>query len=76
MPIISDFSLPKTASDLDLPKDFSAAPFFIAFIASKSPTTGQSWCPDVRAALPVIEATFLANDAPKLAIVEVGQQPE
>ncbi|CAN8101433.1 unnamed protein product [Discula destructiva] len=76
MPIISNFSLPKSASDLDLAKDYSAAPLFITFISSKLPETGEAWCPDVRAAMPVLESVFSAPGAPAMAFVEVGQLPQ
>ncbi|KAI8304515.1 Serine/threonine-protein kinase pkn1 [Colletotrichum sp. SAR11_240] len=36
----------------------------------------ESWCPDVRAALPHINAAFSAETAPNMAFVEVGQRPE
>ncbi|KAI0472673.1 hypothetical protein GGR56DRAFT_676749 [Xylariaceae sp. FL0804] len=49
---------------------------FLAFVSSDDPRTGQSWCPDVRAALPYLEAAFEAEDKPTLLIVEVGQRPE
>ncbi|KAF3934441.1 hypothetical protein ABW19_dt0200184 [Dactylella cylindrospora] len=48
-------------------------PIFVLFIASNDPATGQPWCPDVRAALPVIERVFEEDDEEKLwYVVEVG----
>lgn len=76
MPIISNFKLPATASALESPKEYSAPPIFLAFIASNLPETGESWCPDVRAALPVLNAAFSAEGAPDLAFVEVGQMAQ
>lgn len=76
MPIISNFKLPASASALDRPKEYSAPPFFITFVASNLPETGESWCPDVRAALPVLQEAFAAADTPEMAIVEVGQRLE
>ncbi|KAK1964911.1 hypothetical protein LY78DRAFT_704043 [Colletotrichum sublineola] len=53
-----------------------SAAFFITFTTSDHPDTGESWCPDVRAALPHIKAAFSADSAPEMAFVEVGQRPE
>ncbi|OHE93852.1 hypothetical protein CORC01_10873 [Colletotrichum orchidophilum] len=75
MPIISGFTLPEAASALALPTD-STVPFFVTFTTSDHPDTGESWCPDVRAALPHIKAAFSAGGAPDMAFVEVGQRPE
>ncbi|KAK7934638.1 hypothetical protein PG985_000133 [Apiospora marii] len=73
MPIVQKFDLPESPEALSIsyPK-----PVFLLFIASKDPATGQSWCPDVRASLPHIEAAFSADDAPTVGFVEVGQRPE
>lgn len=75
MTIITGFRLPASANALALPAD-SQAPFFITFTTSDLPETGQSWCPDVRAALPHLEAAFSAEGSPEMAFVEVGQRPE
>ncbi|RDW59161.1 hypothetical protein BP5796_12085 [Coleophoma crateriformis] len=75
MPIVTDFTIAASAKQLVLP-DEPDARFFIAFLSSTDPTTLQSWCPDVRAALPHIHAAFSASNTPDLAIVEVGQRPE
>lgn len=75
MPIVTDYKLPKSAEDLDLPAD-SNSPFFISFHASRDPKTGTPWCPDVRAALPPLETAFSADTAPRVAFIEVGQRPE
>lgn len=62
MTILKSFSLPPSPSALQIPnekeKDSPPSKFFIAFLASKDPLTNQPWCPDVRAALPILEATF------------------
>lgn len=73
MPFVSDFTLPESANRL--PLDSNTA-LFVAFISSNDPVTKQPWCPDVRAALPRLHAAFSGADAPKLAVVEVGQKPE
>ncbi|SPN98659.1 related to Thioredoxin domain-containing protein C21C3.12c [Cephalotrichum gorgonifer] len=75
MPILADFSLPASPASLPVPNEPNAK-FFLTFVASDDPVTKQSWCPDVRAALPVIKATFSADGAPTTAFVEVGQRPE
>ncbi|KXH61891.1 serine/threonine protein kinase [Colletotrichum nymphaeae SA-01] len=76
MPIIPEFKLPEDASALGRYTTNSTAPFFITFTTSDHPDTGESWCPDVRAALPHIIATFSPSSAPEMAFVEVGQRPE
>jgi hypothetical protein len=73
MPITKNLSLPSSAKELALT---SASKLFIAFISSPDPITKQPWCPDVRDALPHINEAFAGDDAPGLAIVEVGQKPE
>ncbi|KAK2010697.1 hypothetical protein LZ32DRAFT_374001 [Colletotrichum eremochloae] len=75
MPIKTSFALPEAANALIVPNSPSAA-FFITFTTSDHPDTGESWCPDVRAALPHIKAAFSADSAPEMAFVEVGQRPE
>ena len=75
MPVSKDFTLPTLAKLLALPKE-PESKFFIAFISSADPTTKQPWCPDVRVALPRINALFSANDSPKIELIEVGQRPE
>lgn len=75
MPIQDHFKLPHTAQDLPLAND-PAASLFLCFISSTDPVSKQSWCPDVRAALPRLNKTFSDQDAPKLAYVHVGQRPE
>ncbi|KAK8078783.1 hypothetical protein PG994_002590 [Apiospora phragmitis] len=73
MPIQRSFVLPESPDALSFS---SSKPVFLLFIASKDPATGKSWCPDVRASLPHIEAAFSADDAPTVGFVEVGQKPE
>ncbi|KAJ5152917.1 uncharacterized protein N7482_009395 [Penicillium canariense] len=75
MPIIRNFTLPGSAQLLELPAAPSAK-LFLAFVSGDDPITKQAWCPDVRAALPHIDAAFTAADAPTVAIVPVGQKPE
>lgn len=75
MPVQDPFQLPDSAQDLPLTKDPNAT-YFLMFIASISPDTKQPWCPDVRAALPIVGATFSAGDAPEIGYVHVGQKPE
>ncbi|OQE26962.1 hypothetical protein PENFLA_c006G02906 [Penicillium flavigenum] len=73
MPITKNLALPSSAKELALT---SASKLFIAFTSSPDPITKQPWCPDVRDALPHINKAFAGDDAPELAIVEVGQKPE
>lgn len=73
MPITKNLTLPSSTKELALT---SASKLFIAFISSPDPITKQPWCPDVRDAMPHINKTFAADDAPELAIIEVGQKPE
>lgn len=72
MTVSTDFTLPESPEALSLSKDV----IFLSFVASNDPATGQSWCPDVRAALPHLQAAFSQPDSPVLALVEVGQRPE
>jgi len=74
MPLSTTFTLPSSPSALILPEDNKAS-LFLCFISSNDPVTNQSWCPDVRAALPHIHAAF-AGDGLEGALVEVGQRPE
>ena len=73
MPIKESFTIPAAAEGL--PVDTGSS-FFIAFLSSKDPVSKEPWCPDVRAALPTLEATFRPDDSPSAAFVEVGQRPE
>jgi hypothetical protein len=75
MPIITNFTLPPSQDALALPPDSNSA-FFIAFLASRDPSTGQPWCPDVRASLPHLTAAFSKDTAPQVAFVDVGQRAE
>ncbi|KAJ5090490.1 thioredoxin-like protein [Penicillium argentinense] len=75
MPIIRDFAAPANAKALEFPESTDSK-LFLAFISSDDPITGQPWCPDVRAALPSINAAFEAENAPSVGIVQVGQKPE
>ncbi|OOQ90741.1 DUF953 domain protein [Penicillium brasilianum] len=73
MPIIKNFTLPASAKRLEVSESLDAK-LFIAFISGDDPITKQPWCPDVRAALPHINAAFAAPDAPTVAIVSVGDK--
>ncbi|KAJ5460195.1 uncharacterized protein N7458_001747 [Penicillium daleae] len=74
MPIIKNFTLPASARLLEVP-DAPNAKLFLAFISGDDVITKQPWCPDVRAALPHIDAAFTAPDAPTVALVSVGEKP-
>jgi hypothetical protein len=74
MPIIKNFTLPASAKLLEVP-DAPNAKLFLAFISGDDVITKQPWCPDVRAALPHIDAAFTAPDAPTVALVSVGEKP-
>ncbi|EPE07536.1 hypothetical protein F503_00258 [Ophiostoma piceae UAMH 11346] len=71
MTILAPFELPASAAGLPAKN----LPLFLAFIASKDPATGKSWCPDVRAALPPLQAAFAAKTSPEVAFIEVGLPP-
>ncbi|KXJ94971.1 hypothetical protein Micbo1qcDRAFT_200428 [Microdochium bolleyi] len=72
MPIVADFTLPASAQGLPIPKD-SSEPFYVTIISSTPPETGESWCPDVRRALPLLDRTFSPVDAPRMAYVPVDR---
>ncbi|KAJ5377796.1 uncharacterized protein N7496_005205 [Penicillium cataractarum] len=73
MPIIKNFTLPASAKLLEVSEGLDSK-LFLAFISGDDPITKQPWCPDVRAALPHINAAFAAPDAPTVAIVSVGDK--
>ncbi|KAH8651435.1 hypothetical protein BX600DRAFT_473564 [Xylariales sp. PMI_506] len=75
MPVVADFVFPESPEALALPRDAESA-FFLLFTTSNDPVTNQSWCPDVRAALPHLQAAFASDASPQAAWVEVGQRPE
>lgn len=75
MPIITNFTLPPSQDAFALPPDSNSA-FFVAFLASRDPSTGEPWCPGVRASLPHLTAAFSGENAPQVAFVEVGQRAE
>lgn len=74
MPVQDPFTLPNSIHDLPLADDQNAT-FFLNFIASISPETKQSWCPDVRSTLPLVVAAFSTENA-QVGFVHVGQKPE
>lgn len=80
MTILKSFPLPSSPSALQIPnekeRDSSPSNFFIAFLASKDPLTNQPWCPDVRAALPILEATFQDTTTSQGAEGEEGKNEE
>ncbi|ORY55844.1 DUF953 domain protein [Pseudomassariella vexata] len=85
MPVLTNFTLPSSPTFVSLPYPTKAdgpqpkARLYIAFMASVDPVTRQPWCPDVRAALPVIQAAFSeGGHTPdeEVALVEVGQKDE
>lgn len=75
MPVIKNFTLPGSAKHLQVP-EAPTAKLFLAFISGDDPITKQPWCPDVRAALPHIDAAFTAADAPTVGFVSVGEKAE
>ncbi|KAJ5107699.1 hypothetical protein N7456_004374 [Penicillium angulare] len=75
MPVIRDFTLPANLGLLELPEGPNAK-LYVAFYSGNDATTKQPWCPDVRAAIPHIDAAFSAQDAPAVAIVSVGEKAE
>ncbi|KAJ4371873.1 hypothetical protein N0V86_008427 [Didymella sp. IMI 355093] len=75
MPIQDHYHIPASAQDLPVPNSPSAK-VYLAFISGTDPVTNQSWCPDVRAALPRLQKAFSSEDAPQLLFVHVGQKPE
>lgn len=75
MPIQDHFQIPGSPQDLPVAKEENAE-LFVAFISGTDPVTKQSWCPDVRAALPRLEKAFAGDNAPQLLYVHVGQRPE
>ncbi|KAF5024376.1 hypothetical protein F66182_3563 [Fusarium sp. NRRL 66182] len=62
MPVITTDTPPATTTDTH----------YIAYIASGEPP----WCPDVRNALPALNAVFGGASAPKLYLVRVGLRDE
>ncbi|CAO2647106.1 Nn.00g080280.m01.CDS01 [Neocucurbitaria sp. VM-36] len=75
MPIHDDFQAPTSAQALPL-LDGPNTKFFVLFLSSIDSATKQPWCSDVRAALPLLDATFSAEDSPEVHYVYVGQKPE
>ncbi|CBX94439.1 predicted protein [Plenodomus lingam JN3] len=50
---LSPYTLPSSPSALPLPSS-PTQKFFLLFLAPEDQATGESWCGDVRAALPVL----------------------
>ena len=77
MPIVDDFQLPASAHGLQFPNTpTSTTKFFVLFLSSTDPATKQPWCSDVRAALPLLNATFTSETSPSVHYVYVGLKPE
>lgn len=74
MPVTPNATVPESAKLLELSNE-PKAKLFLCFISSIDPVSKLSWCPDVRAALPVIEKAFPAGGL-EVALVEVGMRPE
>lgn len=72
---IQTISLPGSPDALPVENDANAK-LYLTFVTSEDPATKQSWCPDVRAAMPAINGAFSADAAPTAALVEVGQMHE
>ncbi|KAH7327478.1 hypothetical protein BKA65DRAFT_555032 [Rhexocercosporidium sp. MPI-PUGE-AT-0058] len=72
MPVSGNIVAPASAQE----QKVSDRPLFIAFISSIHPETGESWCTDVRIALPLLDSGFAPIEAPDLVFIEVGQRPE
>lgn len=48
---------------------------YIFFICGNDAATSKPWCPDVRAAIPVVEKYFEKRQE-EVLVVSVGQRPE
>ncbi|KAK0640660.1 hypothetical protein B0T16DRAFT_393082 [Cercophora newfieldiana] len=49
---------------------------YIFFIVDNDAATGQPWCPDVRAAIPVVDKYFAEHPDLSVSAVSVGSRPE
>lgn len=47
---------------------------YIFFIVDNDTATGKPWCPDVRAALPVVEKYFAQRSHLDVSVVSVGSR--
>ncbi|KAK5659851.1 hypothetical protein OQA88_13314 [Cercophora sp. LCS_1] len=67
-------SLPSSPDGLKdrLPKSGDST--YIFFIVDNDAATGQPWCPDVRAALPVVEKYFAQHPNLSVSAVSVGSR--
>ncbi|CZT09533.1 hypothetical protein WAI453_004769 [Rhynchosporium graminicola] len=74
MPLLGRIIAPATVRELNV--SGPGRPLFVTFISSNHPETGKSWCPDVRTALPILNAAFASREAPEMVYIEVGQRPE
>ncbi|KAL4962461.1 uncharacterized protein BDV14DRAFT_106382 [Aspergillus stella-maris] len=74
MVILTKFTLPSTKRDLFPEYPVDDTPFFLAFLASTDPATNKPWCPDVEAALPRLNETFVDSGARCCGYVHVGQK--
>lgn len=72
---IQTISLPGSPDALPVGSDPNSK-LYLTFVTSDDPATKQSWCPDVRAAMPAINAAFSGEGRPAAALIEVGQMHE
>ncbi|KAK1751307.1 hypothetical protein QBC47DRAFT_391606 [Echria macrotheca] len=69
-------SLPASPSDLRSRLSNPGASTYIFFIVDDDPATGKPWCPDVRAALPVVTKFFEGHPELDVSVVSVGSRAE
>ncbi|KAK4445225.1 hypothetical protein QBC34DRAFT_413452 [Podospora aff. communis PSN243] len=76
LPQVDASSLPSSPDGLKdgLPKAGDST--YLFFIVGNDEATGQPWCPDVRAALPVVEKYFAQHPDLDISTVSVGSRPE
>ncbi|KAK9415215.1 hypothetical protein SUNI508_02063 [Seiridium unicorne] len=48
---------------------------YVFFICDNDASTGKPWCPDVRAAIPIVQKYF-EKRSEEILVVSVGQRPE
>ncbi|CZT04553.1 uncharacterized protein RAG0_10974 [Rhynchosporium agropyri] len=64
MPLLGRIIAPASVRELNV--SGPGRPLFVTFISSNHPETGKSWCPDVRTALPLLNAAFASREAPEM----------
>lgn len=72
MPILTNIQFPDSKEELPVAADES---LYVIFTSGDDPETGAPWCSDVRAALPLLSATFDKPDGPKAVYESVGPRP-